>query len=135
MQNTYPLQAHIRKLLPQVKAKYGLKFEVKFDFVLSSEGKKIPKWEIVKNTTIQNKQDYIPEIAEKQIRQILVGLQDVLGGKTIPYESMYGTMSMYNDNNAENLCQKWLGNLQPMFDTNPTRVLEELIELLENLLN
>lgn len=80
MFNTHQLTAKIHQLLPQVCAKNNIKqIEVEFDFVLSPEGKKIPKWEIVKDITIQNKQDYIPAIEEPQIRQTLVGLQEVLG--------------------------------------------------------
>lgn len=143
MSNLYTTTARILELLPQVCAKYGLEFEVEFYFVLSPEGKKIAKWEIVKDITIQNKQDYIPAIEEPQIRQILVGLFGVWEATQKNHQAKAENPSFKN--RAEELERRWLCfrtdlvdstyiTYPPLFDREPETVLTELITILENLL-
>jgi hypothetical protein len=78
-----------------------------------------------------------PAIQEKQIRQILVHLQEVLGENP-----EYQFIELADENKkykfiksqAEALCQKWLDGLTPLFDTDPISVLTELNEILQSLL-
>src|SRR5574343_2102180 len=70
MTNTqYQLTAKIHELLPQINQKYGLKIEVK-PASYQYKGN---------NEDGSNKYEPIYDFGEKQIRQILVGLKEVLG--------------------------------------------------------
>ena len=101
MDNLYTLTKKIHELLPQVKAKYGLKFEVEFkkiptNFLICKFCEHSAEKECFKiNLTgfgfcpnCKKEGDFIAkdfdyqycfEIKEPQIRQILVGLSEVLG--------------------------------------------------------
>jgi hypothetical protein len=147
MSNLYTLTARTHELLPQVKAKYGLKFEVE-----PTAGYITERGDIVYATMHGIKS--APKIEEKQIRQILVGLQkvfeknpdydkryndfyDIIDDGISTSEDIHNFLELFQlplESQAEALCQKWLGSLTPMFDTNPTGVLEEMVEVLENLL-
>lgn len=100
-----------------------------------------------------------PVIESPQIRQILIGLKDVLGDNADYKKERYNWVKNKNDerfiadnkkdcvfvinykidkiykkSQAEALCQKWLDGLNPLFEREPKTVLQELIEILENLL-
>ena len=78
MSQIYNLTAKIHKLLPQVKAKYGLKFEVEFNelYLVSLNYEGVKFFPNLKQKLFGVE---LPAIQAPQIRQILVGLQEVLG--------------------------------------------------------
>lgn len=167
MPNLYTLTARIHKLLPQVNQKYGLEIEVESDFAWFSKNGvyKIhhKQYGLLVLVNHENVKLECLAIQATQIRQILVGLQDVLGVNPEYIEEcgkwreqreiinnikdfmrekdefckMYGIdakLQTITKSQAEALCQKWLDGLEPLFDREPETVLQELIEVLENLL-
>jgi hypothetical protein len=142
MSNTYTLHQTIHELLPQLNQKYGLKLEVESDTVIFMT-------DVVEETKINYNENYISDtgslmtldrtgaciattitddwcfkIQAPQIRQILLGLQNLLGLQIYEFEQ-------------NNLCFAEDGNgkvLQPLIDREPDQVLQELIEIIKELL-
>jgi hypothetical protein len=98
--------------------------------------------------------DWQYEIGEYQIKQILIALKDVLGEDDISKqlkvyaekwlkiggrnagkhtELLYERWYSLPKTVAEALCKKWLDGLNPLFDSDREKVLEELLEILQNL--
>lgn len=155
MSNLYHLTARIHEFLPQVKAKYNLKFDVESDYYwfmverdwsddYLDQPTPSPDFEIQPKNFLgrdwfddetdcqvytsagihDNYYIYIPAIEATQIREILVGLQSVLGIKADQFEK-------------KNLCLTHNQNgrlILPLIDREPETVLQELVEVLENLL-
>jgi hypothetical protein len=173
MSTLYELTKEIHELLPQVKAKYNLEFDIESDKYYYLAGVKYP--EEIKYVGLCNKYDSttefditifgrsglldkireLPFIEVPQIRQILVGLQEVLG-KMENYEQLKwknenkqseikdGVVFLIALNHlpktkAESLWQKWLkpdfkNNGLSLFDREPETVLQELVDILKDLL-
>ncbi len=153
------LTQKIHELLLQVKAKYGLEFKV--DLLQYEEGcqafsdicgqKENGKFICVYCQRWGGQDREVPVALNKmppQIRQILVGLQGVLG---INPDFNHTTDFYYYSNSedvyelgfqegqvklklAQALCQRWLDGLEPLFDREPETVLQELVKILEDLL-
>lgn len=190
MSNLYQLQAKIHKLLHKINKQYGLEIEIESDYTWHeysgyvdskslTEYKKYNKKEYYHNINsdplncdlIADRSVIISpplflDISKTQIRQILIGLKDVLGenpeieknkillDKLEEEEKVVSVLGNEFDNyvakenlnahkvkihktvesQAEALCQRWLDGLEPLFDREPEKVLQELIEILENLL-
>lgn len=163
MSNLYPLRARIHELLPQINQKYGLEIEVESDFYWYVETSYFEG--VHKRPGCFYKDDgfyervfdaAIDDIQAPQIRQILVGLQEVLGENPelhskrldnysefleafkndTPIEAKYTELKneAIPEFQAEVLCQKWLDGITPLFDREPEPVLQELVEVLEHLL-
>ena len=113
----YNLTKQINDLIPILNEKYGMK----------------------------NYYNFTGAIQAPQIRQILFELKDVLdvlantkthtetdkmigGMRAIGFE--FKSQSQFK---AEALCRKWLDGLTPLIDTEPDKVLEELLEILKKL--
>lgn len=157
MPNTYTTTARILELLPQVCTKNNIEqIQIKSEYVIKNNG------EICHNAEFINggiEKDLITRIYEPQIRQILVGLQEVLGRNILfdrnlsssSYDLLeYEAVCDLSEHpyafdlkkalvepphfQAEALCSRWLDGLTPLFDSEPEKVLQELVELLENLL-
>jgi len=95
-----------------------------------------------------------PAIDPPQIRQILQAFEGVLGDNPEYIKKFEELTDIANElgfdecpkcgtnifhqteekNYSQALCQKWLDGLNPMFDSEPEKVLEELNEILENLI-
>lgn len=127
MSNLYTLTKKIHELLPQVKAKYGLKFEVEFkkiptNFLICKFCEHSAEKECFKiNPTgfgfcpnCKKEGDFIAkdfdyqycfEIKEPQIRQILVGLQEILGENPI-YKSNSVNTFIKREQNKKHTTQK-----------------------------
>lgn len=151
MSNLYNLTKQIYKLLPKINQKYGLKIEIESDFYLHNNPKADSYKQVFYKTNLPiyletTKEQVIkkwmsPIIQALQIRQILVGLQDVLGENPEFVEALKrNEMSHYSlwvpeaETQSEVFCQKWLDGLNPLFDREPETVLQELIDMLDNLL-
>lgn len=78
MSKLYQLTQSIHQQLQRIEKEKGIEIEVEGEYYFSQDGQKWNKdfelipWEV-------NLSDYIPEIQEPQIKQILVALSDVLG--------------------------------------------------------
>ena len=150
MDSNFLLQATIHELLPQVKAKHGLKFQVKGDKFLyyqktafSKDNSKDDRWvysqdDVFYLSDFHFEPNYkpIPYIENaKQLRQILVGLSEVLGKTKHEYKPILITK-------AQALDDSWFRSVEKdskytglcLFNCQPETVLQELIEILENLL-
>lgn len=150
MSNTYPLQARIHELLKEGNEKKKWKIEVESDYFINSNGEIWHTAEI-SLADFTFKIDTVA-IQASQLRQILVGLKEVLGEnpetarkqnerlfyrsnqKIIWLDTFYIRYRECLVSQSEALCQKWLDGLNPLFDTDPISVLTELGEILENLL-
>lgn len=166
MSNLYTLTQKIHEILPQINQKYGLDLNLSYEnsyFICNDGDNKIFSYRDVFDridAKIQTSKDFIPAIQTAQIRQILIGLKDVLGDNADYKEERYNWVKNRNDerfiadnhkdcvfiidykidkiykkSQAEALCQRWLDGLEPLFDREPEKVLQELVEILENLLN
>ena len=163
MSQIYNLTAKIHKLLPQVKDKYGLEFEIEFNelYLVSLNYEGVKFFPNLKQKLFGVE---LPAIQHLQIRQILVNLQEVLGENPELLKINNGAFGdcrlEYSDNHylivdycddireigyieyAEALDDKWLRPIkkdgkytgQSLFDREPLFVLHELCEILENLL-
>ena len=163
MSQIYNLTAKIHKLLPQVKDKYGLEFEIEFNelYLVSLNYEGVKFFPNLKQKLFGVE---LPAIQHLQIRQILVNLQGVLGENPELLKINNGAFGdcrlEYSDNHylivdycddireigyieyAEALDDKWLRPIkkdgkytgQSLFDREPLFVLHELCEILENLL-
>jgi hypothetical protein len=118
MSNTlYETTKQINDLIPQLKEKYGM----------------------------PNYHNFTGAIQAPHIRQILFELKDVLDvlAKTktkTETNKMIGGMRAIGFEfksqpqlKAESLCHKWLDGLTPLIDTEPEKVLTELLEILKKL--
>lgn len=141
MSNLYNLTKSIHNEVERINPKLGLEIEIESDyFLIDYENGEIGKFGESEIKIIAQKFEslgagkceYIPAIQAPQIRQILVGLKEVLKTE-IKYDSMFGDMWITNPNTANNLCQKWLDGLEPLFDREPENVLNELLEILKNI--
>lgn len=134
LQQQYQLCQKIHQLLPQINQKYGLEIEVESEYFIAKPIKGIgadkeKKFELVSADYIDYKEEEysyewekIPAIQEPQIRQILVGLQEVIRQNP----NLYPAVSYWAD---------WMHGFPTCrFDTDPILVLTELLEILENLL-
>jgi len=156
MSNLYKLTKEIHELLPQVKAKYGLEFEVKAEKCIYCD-KQNEYQEEKTEALLEAPQWFIDgslaKLEEKQLRQILVALKGVLGENpeflSLEYkienlidESGEGRISRLFSRRlggtkyfkAETFCQNWLDGLDPLFDREPETVLTELRDLLKSLI-
>jgi len=156
MSNLYNLTKTLHTLAQQKAKKHGLELRIKGSFIWHYE-----HFPPSKNLTAptgyfgkfyndlevgftRSKDDFLA-IEADQIRQILLVFKDVLGEN--PYfEHGYRigaddfetfangiAVGQSKESQAEALCQKWLNSLTPMFDSNPEKVLQELISVLESL--
>jgi len=122
--SSYTLHQTIHELLPQLNLKYGLKLEVESDYFVSENGNKYHNYQIPFTEDGNSAIPFIPAIQAPQIRQILLGLQNLLGLQIYEFEQ-------------NNLCFAEDGNgkvLQPLIDREPDQVLQELIEIIKELL-
>jgi len=142
MSNTlYTLTKQINDLIPILNEKYGVKIEIDSEYCLiipqrikvdnyqikyNTENKVILKQYkkkndvdvIITNMSALVEESFVNAIQAPQIRQILIGLKEQLNEVL---------------NMTEIYCIKWLDGLTPMFDTEPEKVLEELLEILKKL--
>jgi hypothetical protein len=119
MSNTYQLTKKIYELLPQVKDKYGLEFEIESDYWYHTPKKSDFKNRIFHYSEISNhfynfetkhlKDYFIPAIQEPQIRQILVVLSRVLGENP----------EKYSEQSEANF---WLTEIEKWLETKKTKV-------------
>ena len=135
MTNILKTTKQIHDTIDKINQKYGLEIDIK------SGSKYTTEWTITSNT----------------IKQILNALKDMLGenpnikrrkdGFSGAYHNPQGFFmaEIVHDDNGEvdelnfaflarDLCYKWLDGLNPLFDSEPEKVLEELLEVLENLI-
>ena len=120
MSNLYTTTATIHQLLPQIKDKYGLKEINLFnDYYIDTEGKLTSKYAMFD----QENDKRLYAIQADQIRQILIGLKEVLGRYMVLH-----------------YCQKWLNykiwndDVDTLFNRKPETVLKELIQILKKLI-
>jgi hypothetical protein len=140
MTKIYETTKQIHKTIILVNRKYGLNIDIKSDndFVIYA--------------TSDSNQEWQSEINEKEIKIILNALKDYLGDNTEHAEMDYGIKNLYKDGGyskytakvedvakkytpdtlAGSFCHKWLDGLNPMFESEPEKVLEELLEVLKN---
>ena len=143
----YETTEKIHEVIDLINEKYSLEIDI-----ISDNNNVIYYTDIVVNATINWSENYISDtgelmtvdrnsgiaftlaedwqfaIGEYQIKQILIGLNDLLGD-TKEYEDMILAKSQ-----AEVLCHRWLDGLNPLFESEPELVLEVLLEILENLI-
>jgi len=125
MSNLYNLTQQINKVIQEKAQKHGLEIEIGSNFLLLNDGELQHEYQY-KHFNNHNGQIVRPlcvlAIEAPQIRQILIVLEDVLNQFPKPYWV-----------NSENLCQKWLDGLHPLFDREPETVLAELLNILKSL--
>lgn len=151
LQQQYLYCQKIHQKLPEVKAKYGLKFEVESDYYVAEDNKIYQNYMLPFNGETGDAEiNFYPAIQAPQIRQILVGLQEVLDSFN---QIFIGKECIYNITFADKTAtltidDRWLRPYikqanpyltlkdygLPLFDTNPETVLQELDQILENLL-
>ena len=131
MTNILKTTRQIHETIDLINAKYGLNINIESGSKIATE------WTISSNT----------------IRQILIAFKDLLGEnpKFTELENAIKNLKdgHYNryvmcvthivngyipQSKAEALCHKWLDGLNPLFDSEPELVLEELLEVLQNLI-
>jgi len=149
----------------QKKAKeLGLEIEIESDYYWYERVKTYQWKDIIEKRTsepviinqievdeLHGEYNLCPAIQEKQIRQILLAFQEVLGENpehikfdgflNTPFENEKEMLDVANTcgliqkakSKAEALCQKYLNELNPMFDREPIQVLEELTEIINKL--
>lgn len=118
MSELYQLTQKIHKLLPQINQKYGLEVKIAGRFYYSDEDHIFYYNFDFPEKKLKN---CIRKLESDQIRQILVGLQHLLGIKADKFEKK--NLCLVHDKN---------GNLiLPLFDREPKTVLQELVEILE----
>ena len=156
MSNSYNLTQKIHELLPKINQKFGLKVEVIGNWQNHPQKGLFLATEKMEVMGKENWQKFLDEcclaIQADQIRQILVGLQEVLTKKTkfikIDYQNAISASfegdeiniktSKYDiilESEAETLYKKWCYVFPTsLFDSEPEKVLTELVEILQNLL-
>jgi len=128
MSNTYPLHQTINELIPQLNQTYKLKIKIFSEFYIDGLG------EIHHKDNSMYSVDNLDYYGDKQIRQILFGLRELLGKTSKKF--------FLPKSQAQALDDRWFRPTekdgeytgQSMFDINPDQVLEELIKLLKELL-
>ena len=172
MSNLHHTTAKIHELLPQVKAKYGLKFEVESEYYYDTVSKDNPLrhkteillvWKMSLDRKQLGRKRFIPAIQFPQIRQILIGLQGVLGenlnyhskrlenydeflqnfkqNKPITAEYTLIKNKSVPQSKSQDLDDKWLRPAekdgkytgQSLFNREPETVLTELIQILQSI--
>jgi hypothetical protein len=162
MSKRYELTKQIHELLTQIKTKYGLDIEIKGEYIyqeMLTKDKAIdcvylqhlhPDFfsRLVVEGELNSWDSYkiLPVIKDQQIRQILFALKDILDDiantkNRFQREGISGTMRVIEfgfgrqpELKAEALCEKWLDGLNPLIESEPEKVLEELKETLTKLL-
>jgi hypothetical protein len=157
---TYEQTFQIHKFLDIVKAIHSLNFNIEGDKFWAYRNTSGELY-LSSNAEIVNNKYYVtlPAIEESQIRQILVGLEGVLGSNPEWVEMERERRSFMNhrlgnllqkdfsekerylmvklqlvtSSQAEALCSRWLDGLRPMFEKEPEKVLTELLEILKKL--
>jgi len=131
----------------QKKAKeLGLEIELKNDYKIS-----LAVGTLYTQYSGEPLRGELPAIQAPQIKQILLAFQEVLGENpehikfdgflNTPFENEKEMLDVANTcgliqkakSKAEALCQKYLNELNPMFDREPIQVLEELTEIINKL--
>jgi hypothetical protein len=147
MTKIYTLTQQIHKTIDLINKKYGLEINIYY-YLSYSSYKDENDYTVVESWRCKDKSVYDSFflIEEKQIKKILNALKDVLGEnpkyteieKHCTYEECSECGSV--DTNPEiylystALCHKWLDGLNPMFESEPEKVLEELLEVLQKLI-
>ena len=152
MSNLYQLTQQIHTLAQEKAKKHGLELEIESDYFVSEDNKIYHNYMFPFNgeTGDFEKNLIQSSIQTDQIRQILWVFREVLG-ENPEYTATNWTYGGVVDPNfqneelwraklerlpktkAEALCQKWLGGLQPFFNSEPVTVLHELITILESI--
>jgi hypothetical protein len=136
----YNLTKQINEILPKLCKKHGLELMVESDKIIYWDNfpEKPSDYHIGDSSMLVNAPDWFLKkavllIQEPQIRQILLALKDVLGQDPDLWWCDVTNRALSPESLSEALCQKWLGNLQPMFDSEPETVLTELLQILKTL--
>jgi len=137
----YTANENLTKAAQEKAKELGLEIKLKDEYGINRNG------DIYQNAEFINgrvPKDLIPAIQEKQIRQILLAFQEVLG-KCQNWNELYKDKKDKFDYSdlaifakvlpitSPNLCERWLNGLNPMFDQEPKKVLEELTTIIEQL--
>lgn len=167
MSNLYQLTQNLHKIIQKKAKKYGLEIEIEKNCeenwyeIFDNNGKIIQRIGNVYLYEPINREPYFkrlcPAIQAPQIRQILVGLQEVLGenyqykqekwlldnlnkryeNKELTEYSLIACLETSVEKTpkyqAEALCQKWLDGLNPLIDREPILVLTELVKISQSI--
>jgi hypothetical protein len=116
MSNTYQLTREIHEQIDYLAEQKGIfiKIESNYEWIIQSDG--------VFNSLYNDNHSssYLIAIQEKEIKQILVALKDILGEKPTNTAISYW-------------CDWCCGFPQSEFETNPDQVLTELLEILKSI--
>jgi hypothetical protein len=126
--HNYTLHQTIHELIPQINQKYKLKIKIVSELYIDGLGG------IHHKDNSMYSVDNLDYYGDKQIRQILFGLRELLGKTS---KKLFLPKSQ-----AQALDDRWFRPTekdgeytgQSMFDTDPDKVLKELIEILKELL-
>lgn len=151
MTKIYDLTKQIHQLIEKINEKYGLIINIKYSGYVHDCLFPEPRLE-------RYKEPVYYQIKPHHIRHILLSLSDTLDENYFNQETAneeakqqnyfssaelsdafergyYSCLlNFHHKTIAEALCQKWLDGFNPMIDTDPEKVLSELLEVLENLI-
>ena len=155
MTNILKITRQIHDTIDKINEKYGLEINI-YHHLSYSSYKDENDYTVVESWRSKDKSVYDSffPIEEKQIKQILIALNDMLGENPEYEELENGIKNLYHDGGydkyvfkvediamkytpatlASSFCHRWLDGLNPLFESEPELVLEELLEVLENLI-
>ena len=157
-QNQFEITQKIHQELDKLAKTTGIKIEVEstYGWIIEPDGVFNSQY-----NDFQDAKALIA-IEPPQIKQILIAFEEKLGenpeykkrqiqknileeGKEkdgtdfevlmykMAYKNSSDLLKLTPQTQSEALCQKWLDGLNPLFDSNPTQVLTELLEVLQNI--
>ena len=157
-QNQFEITQKIHQELDKLTETTGIKIEVDFDKYhghnLLPDTIDCISSDLAYYLAIDNNFEYLcGAIQESQIRQILIAFEEKLGEneenkqdkflleiqkkrkkRDLTIETLLESLiEKTPDTKSKALCQKWLNGIKPLFDQNPTQVLTELLEILQNI--
>jgi len=132
----YEITKSIHSEIERLKQKLGLEIEIESDKKISARDILFYRFET--DISKFEQENSVWFIQPPQIRQILVGLQEVLGenpewreANNSFIESSVNILHYFPQSQAQALCNKWIDGLNPLFDREPETVLIELLKILK----
>jgi hypothetical protein len=149
MPNLYQITKQLHETVQEKAKKHNLELEIESDKYYGNhkitENIQLVSSDLAYHLAIDNNFDHIFGVIQAdQIRQILVAFKDVLIDDKIKKNAEWFKDIKETDicpycgfriiqNQAEDLCDRWLDGLNPLFDREPEKVLTELNKILSEL--